>query len=408
MGEELFRKSALDKLASPERLDVLMEVTAPKGWLALATIGVVLAAFVIWGIFGSIPERIDGNGILIRGGGLRQLRASGDGTLTSLKVKLNDDVKEGEVVGEMTQIGTAEEVKAAQQRLQQATQEYETSKAEDEATIAGIEENIAGQRADLQRALAERTRITQDLARLNEALAKGLVTRNRVDQANRELLSINANITGLNAQVNNAQAQIRAQQQRIRAKFDAVQSAKSELERMTNTASAVSQLTSTVAGRVVEIKKRVGDRVSNGEVVATIEPPSATLEPVVYINSATGKRIHPHMETQISPSTVRREEYGFMKGEIVSVGEYPVTPEAVQATVANQALAQELIAGGSKIEVRVALKPDPSTPSGYAWSSSSGPPFRIEGGTRVVVSVVVERKRPISYVLPIFRGSMGG
>ncbi len=408
MGEELFRKSALDKLASPERLDVLMEVTAPKGWLALATIGVVLAAFVIWGIFGSIPERIDGNGILIRGGGLRQLRASGDGTLTSLKVKLNDDVKEGEVVGEMTQIGTAEEVKAAQQRLQQATQEYETSKAEDEATIAGIEANIAGQRADLQRALAERTRITQDLARLNEALAKGLVTRNRVDQANRELLSINANITGLNAQVNNAQAQIRAQQQRIRAKFDAVQSAKSELERMTNTASAVSQLTSTVAGRVVEIKKRVGDRVSNGEVVATIEPPSATLEPVVYINSATGKRIHPHMETQISPSTVRREEYGFMKGEIVSVGEYPVTPEAVQATVANQALAQELIAGGSKIEVRVALKPDPSTPSGYAWSSSSGPPFRIEGGTRVVVSVVVERKRPISYVLPIFRGSMGG
>ncbi len=408
MGEELFRKSALDKLASPERLDVLMEVTAPKGWLALATIGVVLAAFVIWGIFGSIPERIDGNGILIRGGGLRQLRASGDGTLTSLKVKLNDDVKEGEVVGEMTQIGTAEEVKAAQQRLQQATQEYETSKAEDEATIAGIEANIAGQRADLQRALAERTRITQDLARLNEALAKGLVTRNRVDQANRELLSINANITGLNAQVNNAQAQIRAQQQRIRAKFDAVQSAKSELERMTNTASAVSQLTSTVAGRVVEIKKRVGDRVSNGEVVATIEPPSATLEPVVYINSATGKRIHPHMETQISPSTVRREEYGFMKGEIVSVGEYPVTPEAVQATVANQALAQELIAGGSKIEVRVALKPDPSTPSGYAWSSSSGPPFRIEGGTRVVVSVVVERKRPISYVLPIFCGSMGG
>jgi HlyD family secretion protein len=408
VGEELFRKSALDKLASPERLDVLMEVTAPKGWLALATIGVVLAAFVVWGIFGSIPERIDGNGILIRGGGLRQLRASGDGTLTSLKVKLNDDVKEGEVVGEMTQIGTAEEVKAAQQRLQQATQEYETSKAEDEATIAGIEANIAGQRADLQRALAERTRITQDLARLNEALAKGLVTRNRVDQANRELLSINANITGLNAQVNNAQAQIRAQQQRIRAKFDAVQSAKGELERMTNTASAVSQVTSTVAGRVVEIKKRVGDRVSNGEVVATIEPPSATLEPVVYINSATGKRIHPHMETQISPSTVRREEYGFMKGEIVSVGEYPVTPEAVQATVANQALAQELIAGGSKIEVRVALKPDPSTPSGYAWSSSSGPPFRIEGGTRVVVSVVVERKRPISYVLPIFRGSMGG
>jgi HlyD family secretion protein len=408
MGEELFRKSALDKLASPERLDVLMEVTSPKGWLALATIAAVLVAFIVWGVFGSIPERIDGAGILIRGGGLRQLRASGDGTLVNLKVKLNDDVKEGEVVGDISQIGTADEVKAAQQRLQQATQEYQTSKAEDEATIAGIEANIAGQRADLQRAIAERTRITQDVARLNEALSKGLVTRNRVDQANRDLLSINANITGLNAQVNNAQAQIRAQQQRIRSKADAVDAARQDLARMSNTASAVSQITSTVAGRVVEIKKRPGDRIANGEVVATIEPPSATLEPVVYVNSSTGKRIRARMETQISPSTVRREEYGFMRGEIVSVGEYPVTPEAVQSTVANQALAQELIGSSSKIEVRVALKPDANTPSGYAWSSSSGPPCRVEGGTRVVVSVVVERKAPITYVLPILRGAMGG
>ncbi len=31
MGEDLFRKSALDKLASPERLDELMEVTPGKG-----------------------------------------------------------------------------------------------------------------------------------------------------------------------------------------------------------------------------------------------------------------------------------------------------------------------------------------------------------------------------------------
>jgi hypothetical protein len=31
MGEELFRKTALDRLASPEQIDQLMEVTDAKG-----------------------------------------------------------------------------------------------------------------------------------------------------------------------------------------------------------------------------------------------------------------------------------------------------------------------------------------------------------------------------------------
>ena len=40
----LFRKAALDKLASPERLDVLMQVTSPKGWLALLMMGIILSS----------------------------------------------------------------------------------------------------------------------------------------------------------------------------------------------------------------------------------------------------------------------------------------------------------------------------------------------------------------------------
>ena len=44
----LFRKAALDKLASPERLDVLMHVTSPKGWAALMMMGVILSSAVVW------------------------------------------------------------------------------------------------------------------------------------------------------------------------------------------------------------------------------------------------------------------------------------------------------------------------------------------------------------------------
>ena len=409
MGEELFRKSALDKLASPERLDELLEVTPGKGTIALMTFGVLLAGFSLWSIFGSIPERIDGSGILVRGGGLRQLRAGGDGTLTSLKINLNDMVKDGQVVGEISQIGSSEEIKTARQQLDQAQRDYDMSKLEDEATIAGIRATIAGLAADKRSTQGLLQKAREDLARMNQSLTDGLVTRPRVDQAERDVAGFQAQLTGKDGQIASENAQIRSVGQRIRAKEEAVAKARRELERVSVMTSSLAKVTSTVEGHVIELRRRVGDFVRNGEVIAIIEPPSSAIEPVVYINSASGKRIKQGMEVQVSPSTVRREEYGFMRGQIQVVGEYPVTEDAVKSVTANDQLAKELLASGTKIEVLVGLIPNGDTASGYAWSSSEGPPFKIEGGTRVTVSVVAAKSSPFNYyVTPIFRNMLGG
>ena len=184
--------------------------------------------------------------------------------------------------------------------------------------------------------------------------------------------------------------------------------ARRELERVSVTTSSLARLTSTVEGKVIELRKRAGDFVRTGEVVAVIEPPSSAIEPVVYIDSAAGKRVKPGMEVQVSPSTVRREEYGFMKGEIRVVGDYAVTKDAVKSVTANDQLTEELLKSGTKVEVLVGLSSNRETPSGYAWSSSDGPPFKIEGGTKVSVSVVTAKMSPFNYyVTPIFRNLLG-
>jgi HlyD family secretion protein len=172
--------------------------------------------------------------------------------------------------------------------------------------------------------------------------------------------------------------------------------------------SSLAQVSSTVAGHVVELRHRVGDFVRNGEVIATIEPPSTAIEPVVYVSSANGKRVKPGMEVQVSPTTVRREEYGFMKGQIKTVGEYAVTSEGVEAVTGNKQLVEELLKSGTKIEVQVGLLANKDTASGYTWSSSGGPPFKIEGGTKVSVSVVASQTSPFNYyVTPVFRNMFG-
>ena len=56
MENKLFRKSALDKISSPEQLNEYMKVAGPGIWCIMAALAVTFAAFFVWGVLGSIPE----------------------------------------------------------------------------------------------------------------------------------------------------------------------------------------------------------------------------------------------------------------------------------------------------------------------------------------------------------------
>jgi HlyD family secretion protein len=58
----IFRKTSLDRLSSPEQLDRLITVTSPRVWLVIITIGLVLACAIV-GFFED-PVRVDTSGIL--------------------------------------------------------------------------------------------------------------------------------------------------------------------------------------------------------------------------------------------------------------------------------------------------------------------------------------------------------
>ena len=69
MENELFRKSALDRISSPEQLSETMKVAGPGVWCILAAIAVTFAAFFAWGVLGSIPETVDiaGTALILEG-----------------------------------------------------------------------------------------------------------------------------------------------------------------------------------------------------------------------------------------------------------------------------------------------------------------------------------------------------
>ncbi|HYG62449.1 MAG TPA: biotin/lipoyl-containing protein, partial [Thermoanaerobaculia bacterium] len=97
----IFRKVALERLSSPEQLDQLMQVTNPRGWLALAALGALLLTAVFWGVFGSIPTEAAGEGILLRRGGVSNLVAPESGQVQEILVAVGDEIQKGQVVARL-------------------------------------------------------------------------------------------------------------------------------------------------------------------------------------------------------------------------------------------------------------------------------------------------------------------
>jgi HlyD family secretion protein len=113
------------------------------------------------------------------------------------------------------------------------------------------------------------------------------------------------------------------------------------------------------------------------------------------------------MTAQMSPEGITWEEYGYMLGTVEKVAQGPANPDAMTRLLRNQTLIQQFTAAGGVYEVRVKPLTDPSTPSGFKWTSESGPPLKFDSGTLLRVQVPVVEKRPITLVIPTLRGWLG-
>lgn len=140
--------------------------------------------------------------------------------------------------------------------------------------------------------------------------------------------------------------------------------------------------------------------VSGDGIITNATESLQTLEAVLYVSIDDGLRIQPGMTAQISPNSVHQEEYGLMWGQVSAVRGVPSTADDMLQVLGNDSLVSALNAEGKLVEVRIQLEEDPDTPSGYCWTSVSGPPYEIHSGTLGDGVIVVDQQRPIELVLP--------
>ncbi len=165
------------------------------------------------------------------------------------------------------------------------------------------------------------------------------------------------------------------------------------------------QIVSDCNGRILEITVQPAQVVSTGMRIGTIErdDPDAELTNLAYFSIKDGKRIKAGARARVTPSTVQREREGSIVGTVSNVSAFPITQEGIVNIVGSPEIAQSLIQQGGAIEVEVELERDADSFSGFKWTSK-GPEIGFTAGTTTAVSITIEQRTPITYLLPILRG----
>ena len=412
-GNKVFRQAVLDRLASPEQLHTLMRVTDAKGWLALVGCALLLGTAVVWGFRGNIPTKLQASGILIYSGGLADVVAIGVGQITSLEVDVGDVVKKGQVIAQVAQPELKEQILGLRARVSELRQNYEKAKRSGGRDVS-LRMAATGQAQEnltlAVQAQEQRTKELEDrLEKQTRLHEKGLVTSDAIEATRDALRTARVSTQTMRADmdrlaVDNFSAQ-RANESALTVETMQIQETERQIKLLEEKLQQNSQVVSTHEGRVVEVRAMTGDLIQPGTPIVSLERvgEKGGLEALLYVDSREGKILSPGMQVQIAPTIVRKERYGVMIGTVRAVESFPSTRQGMMRVLRNEELVKSFLAetAGTPIAVRAEITKEPKTPSGYRWSSGSGPDLVLTSGTRCIAQVTTRTQRPISLVLPV-------
>lgn len=411
-SRELFRKRALDRLASPEQLHERIRITAPAGWLALLAALAIIGGVGAWSVLGRLPEHATGQLLLLaEGGSILDVSSPTGGSVRRLDVRIGDVVAAGQVLGELLHPETERELRQARQVLAERLRDVERLAG------AGAEEAAARRNAMVRQreAAALRIRLSQQREQLlrerlrnTDALYRDrLVTIGNRAQLQGELAALLQEISNAEAEMARSLSEeiemTRLSAQRLRDAELAAAEAARRVVAAEEESTLATLLVSPAAGQVSELRAHPGSQLRPGQSVLTLEQAGSGLTAALFVPADIGKRVQPGMPASVAPATARQEEYGTMLATVVEASRFPISRDALRAMVQNDDLVRRFFERGAPVQVRLRLEPDPATASGYAWTSRRGGGVSVSAGTPGIGRVTLDERRPIELVVPALR-----
>jgi len=416
MSGGVTRPPTAERINVPSQLSQRISLVTRGNALMIAGAVIVIAAGLAWGVSGSVTTRVRGQGLIVTGAEqVSAVESVATGMLRSILVKVGDSVAENQIVARLDQPELTSQVERANDRL-----------LELEATLARLREEAFAERnqrrlqmeAELT-VLALQIRQSSGRAKRMSSLVSGV--EDLVTRGNISLIAIEELRRGRD-EAEAATLRAQWQEAQVRGAFlefnDTLNTRLADAQRRVSdqrattlelqdrlTASEV--VRSPSSGHVEEIRVPIGATLRPGDKLMIIARERDDYDVLAFLGPADGKRVKPGMAAHVIPRTVRKEEFGAIRGTVVEVSERAVSEAAINAMILDETLTREFVRGGAPIFARIRLDERPDSPSGFAWWSGNGPDFRIEIGTASGVEIVVRRHRPLALILPFLRVTFG-
>jgi HlyD family secretion protein len=294
---------------------------------------------------------------------------------------------------------------------------------DEQALMRPIDEHLArvigGQRAagneliteerlvELEERLAtSRIQTRERELQLRELESRALQDRQGDLQRRHHILDLETHLAELKAQKVRAAEEV---SERHVARDEPIEALEREVAKLERELQSKSRIECPWTGRVYEVQARPGQHIEAGAKVAIleVEDRDAALFALACFEIKDGKRIASGMHAQVSPENVPRDRFGSIVGTVAEVSAFPATAAEVTRALGSEDLARGLLPQHGGILVSAKLDASPSTPSGLQWTTSHGPDMAMTGGTTGTIRVTLERRAPITFILPFLRAQSG-
>jgi len=271
MSKEIFRKSAMKKLSSPEQLDKLLKIVGIRGWVVLLSLMGLMVAVGIWAFVAEIPVQVSGKAILYDPMHWVSIRTKVPGRVTSIEIQPGSVVHKGDIL----------------------------------ATL--------------------------------ESLKGGEIP---------------------------------------------------------------TKLIAPEDGVIEELNAAVGDQMDASEPIMWLRTSAAPRYVFAFLPVSSGDLVDAGMAAKVNLASVDSQKYGLLLGKVQNVFVYQASMNQPQLRAIPIEMRKYLVSEYPSVLVVVELEMDPSTVSGYKWTSPKGPPEPLSAGVFGEVKITIENRRPISYVIP--------
>lgn len=261
MKKQLFRQTALDEMASPERIDEYIRISSVSTFVILGGLLLFMCALLIWGVAGHVSENVKIQGVVFPFEGTRSVKLPKDGVVRDLFVKRGDYVHAG-----------------------------------DRLALVSIEQQF-------------------------------------------------------------------------------------------------SVLFAPADGMVISSKDRSSQFVAYEPIVNLLRQDSSRCarEVIAFTTFENLRKLKVGMPVQVSPLDLPREKYGYMKGTIVGVDDYPLSKQEALNTLKVESFANDIFPEKATFAVRVLLTEDPEHAGKIHWSHAKEEDVHVDTGTFCNIQIVTKR-----------------